>query len=71
MEPYAAFLHDAVMLYALALNKTLQESALMEHARLIADGKKIVKNMYGITFQGKMRLLIIHLYISYDMYNID
>ena len=53
VEPYAAFLHDAVMLYALALNRTLSKSAEMQHERLIADGEGIVRNMYNISFQGE------------------
>ena len=72
VEPYAAFLHDAVMLYALALNRTLSKSAAgMQHERLIADGKGIVRNMYNISFQGENEnygvMYILRDYFSKDL----
>lgn len=46
VEIYAAFLHDAALLYAHALNKTL----IMNGS--IHDGRLIVHNMLNYTFQG-------------------
>ncbi|XP_065654311.1 atrial natriuretic peptide receptor 1 isoform X3 [Hydra vulgaris] len=46
VESYAAFLHDATMLYAFALNKTLNQNGN------VSDGFSIVKNMLNFTFSG-------------------
>lgn len=43
---YSPFLHDAVYLYGLALNKTLEKGGS------ISDGKTITANSKGIVFRG-------------------
>ena len=47
VEIYAAFLHDAAMLYAHALNKTLNMNGT------VWDGHLIIQNMYNYSFNGK------------------
>lgn len=44
---YAAFLYDAALLYAHALNKTLNEGGQ------VTDGKRIIDNMLNYSFKGK------------------
>ena len=51
VEIYAAFLHDAVYLYAYALNKTLNVG---KDSR---DGKAIMKYIFNSTFLGKIDML--------------
>lgn len=52
VEPYAAFLHDAVYLYAHALNKSLNMN------ESITNGRMIVQNMLNMTFKGKVSTLV-------------
>ena len=44
---YAAYLHDAILLYAHALNESLNENVPM------TDGVNISKSMMGKQFLGK------------------
>eukprot|EP00794_Sanderia_malayensis_P016937 gene16937-18644_t len=53
VEIYAAFLHDAVLLYALALNKTLNQG------KSANDGKAVVENMLNASFTGKSGKVVI------------
>ena len=48
VEIYAAMLHDAALLYAHALNKTLNMNGS------IHDGHLIVQNMLNYTFEGNL-----------------
>ena len=45
---YAAYLHDAIILYALALNETITETGN------VTDGRNISKSMIGKEFEGKV-----------------
>jgi len=47
VELYAAFLHDAAMLYAHALNKTLNKNGTIQ------DGHLIIQNMFNYSFEGE------------------
>lgn len=47
---YAAYLHDAILLYAHALNESLTESVA------ITEGKNVSKSMIGKQFLGKQAL---------------
>jgi len=44
---YAAYLHDAILLYAHALNESLDENVA------ITEGKNVSKSMIGKQFLGK------------------
>ena len=44
---YASFLHDAVVLYALAVHDILQRGGNF------TDGRELVKHMVNRTFEGK------------------
>lgn len=46
---YSAFLHDSVLVYAHALNKTLNTGGNY------TDGRTITQNMFGLEFLGKLR----------------
>ena len=48
---YAAYLHDAILLYAYTLNETLQSNVS------ITDGKNISKAMFNRQFSGKYDFL--------------
>ena len=45
---YAAYLHDAIILYALALNETISETGSF------TDGRNVSKSMIGKNFDGKV-----------------
>ena len=45
-DKYAAFLHDAVMLYAIALKETYRKG------EDVNNGEVVAKNCRGITFRG-------------------
>ena len=47
VNSFVGAFHDAVILYALALNQTLAEGGNA------TDGKAITRNMWNRTFQGK------------------
>lgn len=53
VEPYAAFLHDAALLYAHALNKTLNMNGSIDNGRLI------IQNMLNMTFEGESGRVVI------------
>jgi hypothetical protein len=44
---YSAYLHDAILLYAHGLNKTLSQGGNY------TDGRAITQNMFGMEFLGK------------------
>ena len=53
---YAAYLHDAILLYAYALNETLSEGVA------ITEGTNVSKSMIGKQFLGKHAL---HFYVVF------
>jgi len=64
-DKYAAFLHDAVILYAIALNETFRKG------QDVNSGVVVARNCRGKTFRG-LQLIIIYYYrntaISYYKY---
>ena len=56
-------LHDAALLYAHALNKTLNMNGS------IHDGHLIVQNMLNYTFQGNIFFSFIEIYLTFK-YNL-
>ena len=50
-DKYSPFLHDAVMIYAIGLNITINTGGN------VSDGATVARNMRGVTFRGmKVRL---------------
>ena len=51
-DKYSPFLHDAVLLYAIALNETITKGQSLD------DGMAIVRNTKGKAFKGKKSTLL-------------
>lgn len=50
---YSAYLHDAIILYAKALNASLEKGGTID------NGTAIIKEMFGMGFYGKKIILLI------------
>ncbi len=59
IENLVGAFHDAVILYALALNETLQAGGS------ISDGADITRRMWNRTFEGRAAIIHLHLTV-YD-----